>query len=65
MKYEFNLKIQLIYAVISFAISFLVLYLFTKEINWITPIIIGVFEFILAGFYTQMHKKKYPSKKEK
>jgi len=59
MKYRFNLKIQLIYAVATFAISFLILYLFTKEINWITPSIIGVFEFILAGFlYTQKPNKK-------
>jgi 1,4-dihydroxy-2-naphthoate octaprenyltransferase len=58
MKYKFNLKIQLIYAVVTFAVSFLILYLFTKEFDWITPSIIGVFEFIIAGFYTQMHKKK-------
>jgi hypothetical protein len=58
MKYKFNFAIQLIYGIIAFAVSFLILYLLTREMDWITPSIIGVFEFIISGFYTQMHKKK-------
>jgi hypothetical protein len=58
MKYKFNLKIQSIYAVISFALSLLILYALTKKLDWVTAGIIGIFEFFFAGFYTTPHRKK-------
>jgi hypothetical protein len=52
MKYKFNLKIQSIYGLIGFVSSLIILYLFTKQIDWITSLIIGIANFITAGFYT-------------
>jgi hypothetical protein len=53
MKYCFNLKFQLIYGIVAFLLVFGILYLFTKQINFITPIIVGVVEFVVAGYYTK------------
>ena len=64
MKYQFNLKLQLIYGVIGFILSLIIIYLFLGNFDWLTSGIIGLFEFIIAGFYTQMSKKKIPSKKK-
>lgn len=58
MKYKFNLKIQLIYGVTGFILSLLIIYLFIKSFDWLSAGIIGLFEFIISGFYTRMHKKK-------
>lgn len=52
MKYCFNLKNQLIYGFVTFLFAFVIIYLIDKEINWITPIVIGITEFIIAGFFT-------------
>jgi 1,4-dihydroxy-2-naphthoate octaprenyltransferase len=56
MKYKFNLKIQLVYGIISFALSLLIIYAFTKQLDWITAGLIGIFEFFFAGFYTTGRK---------
>lgn len=56
MKYRFNLIFQLFYGIIGFGIAMLIIYLFTKQINWIASGIIGISEFILSGFYTQFNK---------
>lgn len=58
MKYKFNLKVQSIYAVVSFVASLLIVYAFTKELDWITSAIIGIFEFFFAGFYNVKKKCK-------
>ena len=52
MKYCFNLKIQAKYGIVTFLLALAIIYLFTKKIDWISPIIIGVFEFAIAGYYT-------------
>ncbi len=56
LKYHFNFLFQLIYGVIGFGTALLVIYLITKEVNWISSGIIGVSEFIIAGFYTRLKK---------
>jgi hypothetical protein len=56
LKYHFNFLFQLIYGIVGFVAALLVIYLITRELNWITSGIIGVSEFLIAGFYTQLKK---------
>lgn len=63
MRYKFNLKIQLIYGLISFIAALLIVYLFIKSFDWLTAGIVGMFEFIVSGFYTRMNKKIHSSGK--
>lgn len=56
MKYKFSFFFQLSYGVVSFAMALLIVYLFTKQLNWIAAGIIGVSEFIISGFYTRFKK---------
>ena len=52
MKYKFNFLFQLVFGAFGFGISLLVLYLFTREINWLSSVIAGISQFALSGFYT-------------
>ena len=64
MKYRFDIKIQLIYGLAGFILSFLIIYFFVGKFDWLASTIIGLFEFALSGFYTQMKKKKSSKKKK-
>lgn len=57
MRYKFNFLFQLFYGIVGFATAMLVIYLFTKGINWIASGIIGISEFALSGFYTRFNKQ--------
>lgn len=56
LKYHFSFLFQFIYGIIGFGAALLVLYLMTKELNWISSGIIGISEFVIAGFYTRLKK---------
>ena len=56
MKYKSNLKFQLMFAIIGFFVSLMIFYVFTKQIDWITAGIIGIVNFIAAGFYNLRKK---------
>ncbi|VVB77881.1 Uncharacterised protein [uncultured archaeon] len=54
MKYNFNLKIQAMYGIVTFLVVLGILYIFTKELNssnWITSAIIGITEFIVFRIF--------------
>lgn len=56
MKYKFSFIFQLSYGVISFGMALLMIYLFTKQTNWIASGFIGISEFAISGFYTRSAK---------
>ena len=56
MKYKFDLRVQCIYGLSGLIFSFILIYLFTKQIDYITPLVVGAFNFGLAGFYTTLYK---------
>lgn len=58
MKYKFDLKIQSVYGLVGFISSGVILYLFTKQVDWVTPLLVGIANFIIAGFYTSIKCKK-------
>ncbi len=51
MKYKFNLKIQIVFGIISFLSALGILYLFTGKLDFLTSTIIGIMNFVVAGFY--------------
>jgi hypothetical protein len=53
MKYCFDFKTQMIYGIVAFIFALIIIYLLTKEVNWIVSIITGVFNFIISGYYTK------------
>lgn len=57
MKYCFNLKFQLKYGILTFLLALAIIYIFTKKIDWITPLIVGVFEFAISGYFTKLKCK--------
>lgn len=52
LKYKFNLKVQLAYGIFAFLLSLGILYLFLKQLDWITASIVGIANFIISGYYT-------------
>jgi len=58
MKYKFNFVFQFFYGIFGFLLALVIIYLFTKEWDWIASVIIGVSEFIISGFYTRIEKVK-------
>jgi hypothetical protein len=56
MKYKFSFFFQLIYGIVAFAVAMVIIYLFDKQWDWIACGIIGIGEFIVAGFYTRYNK---------
>jgi hypothetical protein len=57
MRYRFNFMFQLIYGIVTFISCFAVLYLITKEVNWISPSILGITNFIISGFFNFKNEK--------
>ena len=57
MKYKFDLKIQAMYGIFGFLTVLIVLYLFTKQLDFFSSIIIGIANFAISGFYTQNYKR--------
>jgi hypothetical protein len=51
MKYQFNFKLQAMYGIITFIAAFVVIYLFSQNTDWISPSIIGLFNFAVSGYY--------------
>ena len=51
MKYQFNLKMQLAYGIITAILALFIVYLFTKRIDWITTAIVGIANFFISGYY--------------
>jgi hypothetical protein len=58
MKYNFDFKMQAIYGIVTFLTSFAVVYMITKKIDWISPTIIGLINFIVSGYYKYEKCKK-------
>jgi hypothetical protein len=52
MKYNFNFKLQATYGIVTFLVCLAVLYMITKKIDWITPTIVGITNFAVAGYYS-------------
>jgi hypothetical protein len=52
MKYKFNLKIQILYGIFGFAIALGIIYLATRNLDWIGSSVVGLINFIISGFYT-------------
>ncbi|MFZ1971149.1 MAG: hypothetical protein WAU65_03155 [Candidatus Nanoarchaeia archaeon] len=63
MEYKFNFFFQLIYGIMAFAVAMVIIYLFDKRLDWIACGIIGISEFVIAGFYTKCGKCKPPQNK--
>jgi len=58
MKYHSDFKMQSIYGIVTFLVSLSIIYMVTKQIDWITPTIIGIVNFIVSGYYKYEKCKK-------
>jgi hypothetical protein len=50
LKYKFNLKAQILSGIISFFLVAIITYL-SGDVNWPVAIVLGIVQFIMAGFY--------------
>ncbi len=53
LHYRFDLKIQAAYGIFGFLISLAVLYLVLGQLSVLTALVIGIANFLIAGFYTE------------
>ena len=58
MKYCFNLKLQVMYGIVTFLVALSILYIFTKKLDFLTSVTIGLVEFIASGYFTINKCKK-------
>ena len=56
--YKFNPKLQAVYGVAGFLSALLVLYLILHSLEWLTALVVGIGNFLVAGFYTDYYCKK-------
>ncbi len=63
MGYKFDFKTQAIYGLMGFFLTFLLILIFIRQVNLVASFIVGIFNFIISGFYTDMNVKSKKKKK--
>ena len=59
MRYNFNFKIQLIYGIVTFALTLGLIYLLINQLEWVVSAITGIVNAIIYGFFPKKQKLAY------
>jgi len=61
LRYRFDLAVQAVYGIFGFLVSLAIMYLVLGEISMVSAVIIGIGNFLVAGFYTEYARQSMSS----